>query len=93
MLAIYLGCDRREPTADWSHRWNSRGVTLSEVPVKRIDVVKKGEQWVGESGGKAVTRAPTKADAVKRTAAVARADKQPVTVKIHKESRDRVAGR
>ena len=54
--------------------------------MKRIDVVKKGEQWVGESGGKAVTRAPTKADAVKRTAAVARADKQPVTVKIHKEN-------
>jgi hypothetical protein len=56
--------------------------------VKRIDVVKKNDQWVGQRGGRAVpgTRAPRKDEAVRNTARVARADSQPVTVKIHKEN-------
>jgi Uncharacterized protein conserved in bacteria (DUF2188) len=56
--------------------------------VKRIDVVKKNDQWVGESGGRTVpgTRAPRKDEAVRNTARVARGDSQPVTVKIHKEN-------
>jgi hypothetical protein len=56
--------------------------------VKRIDVVKKNDQWVGESGGRTVpgTRAPHKDEAVRNTARVARGDSQPVTVKIHKEN-------
>lgn len=55
--------------------------------MKRIDVVKKGDKWVGESDGKTVrgTGASLKADAVKNTAGVARRADEPVTVKIHKE--------
>lgn len=52
--------------------------------MKRIDVVKKGSGWVGESGGKVVSRAPTKVKAVQKTAKVAKADPKPVSVKIHK---------
>lgn len=53
--------------------------------MKRIDVVKKGSGWVGQTkSGQAVAKAPTKAEAVKKTAKVAKADPQPVTVKIHK---------
>jgi hypothetical protein len=56
--------------------------------MKRIDVVRKGENWLGESGGRTVpgTKAPTKAEAVKNTAEAARKGTQPVTVKIHKEN-------
>jgi hypothetical protein len=55
--------------------------------VKRLDVVKKGENWVGQSGGRTVrgTGAIPKADAVKSTAGVARKSKEPISVKIHKE--------
>jgi hypothetical protein len=54
--------------------------------VKRIDVVKKKDGWGGESGGRTVrnTKATTKAEAVKRTAEVARKDPEPVSVRIHK---------
>jgi hypothetical protein len=53
--------------------------------MKRIDVVKKGSGWVGETeGGQSVAKGATKAEAVKATAKVAKADPQPVTVKIHK---------
>jgi hypothetical protein len=52
--------------------------------MKRIDVVKKGDKWVGESAGKIVANASIKAEAVRRTALAARADPEPVTVKIHK---------
>lgn len=54
--------------------------------MKRIDVVKKGDGWLGESGGRTVpgTKASTKVAAVKQTAAAARKSPQPVSVKIHK---------
>ena len=51
--------------------------------MKRIDVVKKGEGWVAESGNPVVARAPTKARFVQETARFARATAEPVTVKIH----------
>lgn len=55
--------------------------------MKRIDVVKQGEAWVGKtSAGGVVSRAPTKVEAVRKTAAVAKADPQAVTVKIHKQN-------
>ena len=56
--------------------------------MKRIDVVKKGNKWVGETGGKTVrgTGAPNKDQAVKNTARVAKKLPEPVTVKIHKEN-------
>jgi hypothetical protein len=56
--------------------------------LKRIDVVKKPDGWAGESGGKTVrgTKAPTKAEAVKQTAAAAKRAPEPVSVKIHKEN-------
>ena len=57
--------------------------------MKRIDVVKKKKDgWVGERAGRAVpgTRAPRKEDAVRNTARVARADRQAVSVKIHKQN-------
>ncbi len=42
--------------------------------------------WAGESGGRTVpnTKAATKAEAINRTAAAAKKDTQPVSVKIHK---------
>ena len=54
--------------------------------MKSIDVVKKGNEWVGESAGRVVSRADTKAEAVRETAKVAKADPASVTVKIHKEN-------
>lgn len=56
--------------------------------MKRMDVVKKNDQWRAESKGRAVpgTSAPRKDDAVKKTAQKARANPEPVTVKIHKET-------
>lgn len=55
--------------------------------MKRIDVVKKGDGWLGESGGATVrgTKAPTKEDAVRQTIAAAKKDPQPVSVRIHKQ--------
>jgi hypothetical protein len=53
--------------------------------VKRVDVVKKGDEWVAQSAGRILARAPLKAEAVRATAKVAKAAPQPVTVKIHKE--------
>jgi hypothetical protein len=52
--------------------------------MKRIDVTKQGDQWVAKQGGQVVARGDTKQDAVRNTAAVARADPQAVSVKIHK---------
>ena len=54
--------------------------------MKRIDVVKKGGNWVGRSGGKTVrgTKATTKKESAKQTAAVARKAKKPTSVRIHK---------
>lgn len=56
--------------------------------MKRIDVVKKGDGWAGQTGGQTVrgTKAPTKEAAVKQTAAAAKKDPQPVSVRIHKEN-------
>jgi hypothetical protein len=54
--------------------------------MKRIDVVKKGDNWIAEAAGKkVVASAPTKEAAVKKTAAVARKDPDAVSVKIHKQ--------
>jgi hypothetical protein len=53
--------------------------------MKRIDVVKKDNGWVGKTpGGETVSRGRTKDQAVRNTAKVAKADKAAVSVKIHK---------
>lgn len=56
--------------------------------MKRMDIVKKGDEWKAENNGRTVpgTKAPRKEDAIKQTAAKARADAEPVSVKIHKEN-------
>lgn len=56
--------------------------------MKRMDIVKKGDEWKAESKGRTVpgTKASRKADAVKQTAAKARAESEPVSVRIHKEN-------
>jgi hypothetical protein len=51
--------------------------------MKRFDLVKKDDQWVARSGTKVVARAAKKADAIRETARAARADPQPVSVRIH----------
>ncbi len=56
--------------------------------MKRIDVVKKGSEWVARSGTETVARAPKKTEIVKKTAEVARADPKPVSVRIHKQDGD-----
>jgi hypothetical protein len=56
--------------------------------MKRIDVVKKRDGWAGETGGSTVrgTKGTTKAEAVKKVAAAAKKDPEPVSVRIHKEN-------
>jgi hypothetical protein len=54
------------------------------TPMKRVDITKKGEEWVAKSGNDTVAKAPTKEEAVKRTAKAARAMPEAVSVKIHK---------
>lgn len=51
--------------------------------MKRIDVVKRGKEWVAEFNKTVVTKAPTKDEAVRKTAVLARSDPNPVSVKIH----------
>jgi len=53
--------------------------------MKRIDVVKKGDEWVGKTNREVVARAPTKVEAVRKTARIARAAPGSTTVKFHKE--------
>lgn len=53
--------------------------------MKRIDVAKKGDEWVAKTGsGDKVASAKTKVEAVRKTAAVAKKAPNAVTVKIHK---------
>lgn len=56
--------------------------------MKRIHLVKKRDGWAGERGGRTVpnTKAATKAEAIKRVAAAAKRNSQPVSVRIHKEN-------
>jgi hypothetical protein len=54
------------------------------MPMKRIDVVKRGDRWIGESAKQTVASGRTKEEAVRNTARVAKADPGDVTVKIHK---------
>lgn len=51
--------------------------------MKRVDIVNKGDQWVAESGSAFIAKAKTKDDAVHKTAQVARAMLEAVSVKIH----------
>ena len=54
--------------------------------MKRMDVVKTDDGWKAQSGGNTVrgTKAPTKAETVKQTAAVAKKSDEAVSVRIHK---------
>lgn len=54
--------------------------------MKRIDVVKRNDEWLGESKGRTVpgTKALAKDEAIRNAARVARAASDAVTVKIHK---------
>lgn len=52
--------------------------------MKRVDLTKKGDQWVAKSGQEVIAKAPTKEAAIKRTAKAAKAMPEAVSVKIHK---------
>jgi methyl coenzyme M reductase beta subunit len=53
--------------------------------MKRIDIVKKGNEWVAQTPTKiVVAQAPTKVEAIKKAAAVAQSVLDAVSVKIHK---------
>ena len=52
--------------------------------MKRVDIVKKGRNWVSETNKEVIAVAKTKEVIVKKTAKIAKADKEAVTVKIHK---------
>jgi hypothetical protein len=54
--------------------------------MKRVDLVKKGSQWVAESGGKSTKRGPLKTEAIKKTAGAAEKDPEAVSLKIHLEN-------
>jgi hypothetical protein len=51
--------------------------------MKRIDVIKQGDGWIGRAGDRTVVTAGTKDEAVRKAAAAARSDDQPVSVRIH----------
>ena len=51
--------------------------------MKQMDVRKRGDEWVAESAGRAVARAATKAEIVRRAAQAARGAASPVSVRIH----------
>jgi uncharacterized protein DUF2188 len=50
---------------------------------KRIDIVKKGDAWIAESGRQPIMSAASKADLVRQVAATARNSGQPTSVRIH----------
>jgi len=54
-------------------------------PLKRIDVVSRGDHWVAErrGGGRAYASGPTKAVAVQKAAKKARRDPRRVSLRIH----------
>ena len=52
--------------------------------MKRIDIVKKGDQWIAESNKKLITKGKTKAAVIKKTATAAKAKSGAVDVTIHK---------
>ena len=54
--------------------------------MKRIDIVKSGDQWVARSGGNQLGSAPTKQEVVRLTAQTAREDPEDVSVRIHKQN-------
>ena len=55
--------------------------------MKRIDVVHKGNEWVAQDSRKRrLTGADTKVEAVRKTAQLARSDRDSVTVKIHNQN-------
>jgi hypothetical protein len=54
--------------------------------MKRVDLIKKGSQWVAESGGKSTKRGPLKTEAIKKTARAAEKDPVAVSLKIHLEN-------
>lgn len=51
--------------------------------MKRMDVVKKGNEWVAESGGSAVIHGDRKTDVVRKAARMARDGGEPMSVRIH----------
>jgi Uncharacterized protein conserved in bacteria (DUF2188) len=52
--------------------------------MKRIDVVKSGNQWVARAGRNQLASAPTKQQVLRATAQAARKDPADVSVRIHK---------
>jgi hypothetical protein len=52
--------------------------------VKRIDVMKKGDKWVAQSGGSTLAQGTRKGDVVRETARAARSGAEPTSVRIHK---------
>lgn len=52
--------------------------------MKRIDVVKQADGWVAKQGRAVVADGGTKQEAVRNAAAVAKADPEAVSVKIHR---------
>ena len=54
--------------------------------MKRVDIVKRGDAWVGESDdNEIVAEAPTKEEAIRLMADRAENAGEPVSVVIHKE--------
>ena len=52
--------------------------------MKRVDVVKKGDRWIGQTSDQSVfATGRTQADAIRATAAKAKRDPEPVSVRIH----------
>jgi hypothetical protein len=52
--------------------------------MKRIDIVKSGDQWVAKSGSNQLGSGSTKQEVVRATAQAARTDPDDVSVRIHK---------
>jgi Uncharacterized protein conserved in bacteria (DUF2188) len=52
--------------------------------MKSIDVVKRGDEWIAESGSRAIAKAAKKQQIIKEAAQLARKSPDPTSVRIHK---------
>jgi hypothetical protein len=53
------------------------------MAMRRVDLSKKGGQWVASDGMQTIAAARTKEEAVRVTAQAARASAEPMSVRIH----------
>jgi len=74
----------KTPNLDCALQQMTQGDDVAK-PMKRIDIVKRGDRWVAErkGGGRVYVEGSTKAKAVSNAARKAQRDPRGVTIRIH----------